>query len=96
LTGPLSPPACSRSRLLATIELIEALEAVGELDAATARTAQATLLVEFHALLGFDHDLFVEAAQLNLWRARGVAAALTARDLERTGGGHELCPSDGG
>ncbi|MDP9823322.1 tetratricopeptide (TPR) repeat protein [Nocardioides massiliensis] len=60
-----------------TIDLIQALEATGDLDASAARTAQATLLVEFHALLEFDHDLFVEAAQLDDWRARGVAAALT-------------------
>ncbi len=60
-----------------TIDLIQALEAAGELDASAARTAQATLLVEFHALLKFDHHLFVEAAQLDRWRPRGVAAALT-------------------
>lgn len=60
-----------------TIDLVHALEAAGELDAAASRTAKATLLVEFHALLEFDHDLFVEAAQLDRWRARGVAAALT-------------------
>ncbi len=60
-----------------TIELVEALEAAGEIDPAAARTARATLLVEFHALLEFDHALFQQAAEQDGWRARGVAAALT-------------------
>lgn len=60
-----------------TIELIQALELTEEIDRSASRTAQATLLNKFHALTTYDSELFEEAARLDQWRARGVAAALT-------------------
>lgn len=67
-----------------TIDLIEALATVGQLDADTAQGAKATLLTEFHALLAFDQELFRQAAQLDGWKAGGTAAALTWPDVWRS------------
>ncbi len=60
-----------------TVDLLSAIEATDRLDTELGATIRATLVAAYHVDLDFDLRVMTYAAELEGWKAKGAAAALT-------------------
>ena len=60
-----------------TVDLLRCLSSAGRLEQDLLTVTEATLYRHFYADLGFDHEALAFAAQMDEWRPRGAAFAIT-------------------
>ncbi len=70
---------CDGVPTFGTVDLLEALEATNRLNTELGSTLRGTLVSAYHVDLDFDLRVMTHAAELDGWRAKGAAAALTRR-----------------